>query len=176
MYFGEQPKEIIRMPTCFRCSKSVSPTAEEVCRQSGSRYPLLCESCLLLEMDLRIAERRFCESCGSPLSFYRRFIMMQRKRQGTTPLRLCLTCLRKKLDSERERATSDARLGPQITEHKTSEHEPEPMIDTQTGEIRWACSKCLRLLSTASIERFTTGRPVHCEHCGIWMKSEQFTP
>lgn len=159
------------MPVCTRCEKPVSKEGEEVYRQRKDQYPLLCDKCLLSEMDMRITERRFCISCGNPLSPYRLFLMVQTKRKGGTPLRLCFDCLRKEMDKERPYSSLMKQNGPEIIIGNKDENGQDFAIEL---DHKWVCPRCYNPLSTANIDRLNNGLLAHCGQCGIWMRQEPF--
>ena len=159
------------MPVCTRCGSSVSKEGEEVYRQREKQYPLLCDKCLLSEMDMRITERRFCVSCGNPLSPYRLYVMVRTKRKGGNPLRLCFDCLRKEMDKKRPHSAMIAQTGPEIFIEKLEENGQDFVIELNH---KWVCPRCYTPLSTANLNRLNNGLLVHCDQCGIWMRQEPF--
>jgi DNA-directed RNA polymerase subunit RPC12/RpoP len=160
------------MLVCTRCGRPVSREGEDIYRQRKGQYPLLCDICLLAEMDMRITERRFCVSCGNPLSPYRLYLMVQIKRQGGIPLRLCFNCLRKYMDKTRPTPTIIEHNGPEPSIEHLDESEQDFAIELNH---EWVCPRCLTPLSSANLDRLNNGRLAHCDYCGIWMRPEPFT-
>jgi len=156
---------------CSRCGASVSRSAEQVYRRGQGRYPLLCDSCMLQEMDRRASERATCESCGRRIERLRRNAITRMERQGLSPVRLCLTCLKKQLDS----STSDTYSGPSYaadTLPQMDDWGETIPVSSSSSEHRVLCPWCLSTLPHEDLVKLKRGHRVTCAECGSTLTSD----
>jgi protein-arginine kinase activator protein McsA len=156
---------------CSKCGTRVGVSAEQVYRRGQGKYPLLCDACMLWEMGRRSSERATCESCGRRLELLRRNAITRMEREGLSPPRTCLTCLKKQLDSSLASTPSftsprtnqllqmDNRAESKQTPHSISEH-------------RVLCPWCLSTLSDQNSAKLRWGHVVTCDDCGTTLTSD----
>lgn len=146
-------------------------SAEQVYRRAQGKYPLLCDACMLEEMDRQSSERVTCESCGRRLGLLRRNAITRMEREGLSPTRTCLTCLKKQLDSSHAETpsitTSRPDQFPQM-ENWAESSQTSPSI----RERRVLCPWCLSALSARNSARLNRGHVVTCDDCGTKLMSD----
>jgi len=156
---------------CSRCGARVGESAEQVYRKGQGKYPLLCDACMLWEMDRRSSERATCESCGRRLELLRRNAITRMERQGLSPPRTCLTCLKKQLDSSH--ADTPSITSPRANQllqmdSRVESKQPHPSIREQ----RVLCPWCLSTLSDQNLAKLRWGHVVTCDDCGTTLTSD----
>jgi len=146
---------------CSWCGDPISNSAAEVYLKGDGRYPLLCDSCMLKEMDRKISERRVCESCGGPMEYLRRIAIKRMEHKGYSPQRLCLTCLRKQLD-----------VGVIVPHRFSKDGVAQVLFMDEWGPSSTktiVCPWCLSSLSSDNIEGLRKGELIRCDYCRTTM-------
>jgi len=159
------------LPFCSWCGSQVSESAEIVYRKAQGRYPLLCESCMLWEMDRRSSERFACVRCGGEIDFLRRFAIRRMEEEGISPQQLCLDCLRRQLDvvvADPHRSPKEAMTQVLLLDDWLKEKWPSPFRQ----DFNVLCPWCLAFLSFEKISRLRKGELVSCDDCGTTLTSD----
>lgn len=158
------------MSLCSQCDARVSMSAEQVYRRGQGKYPLLCDACMLWEMDRRSSERATCESCGRRLELLRRNAITRMEREGLSPPRTCLTCLKRQLDSSLNGTPPIPSPGKnQLLEMDNWVERKQASLSS--GEHRVLCPWCLSTVSDQNLAKLRWGHVVTCDDCGTTLTS-----